>query len=81
MAEDVRDDESIYPGTINKDQLKAQLGNCTDRTIRRYECAGMPFIAVGNLRRYKIDAVRAWFFSHERKPQQPQRGRPRKLAA
>ena len=57
--------------------LGKQLGKC-DRTIIRYERAGMPFIRVGALRLYNPEKVQEWLMSHERTHAVPRRGRPSK---
>lgn len=80
MSATISDNVEIFAGTIPRKDL-AKAMKCTERTIIRYERAGMPFIAVGNRRLYRLAAVRDWILSHERRPQQPQRGRPRKFAA
>ncbi len=72
--------QKVLDGLIDRAELARQM-RCTDRTIIRYERAGMPFIAVGKFRFYKPEDIRAWVMSHEHRPQTPQRGRPRKLAA
>ena len=58
-----------------REQLAEQL-DCSERTIIRYERAGMPFIAFGMIRRYNPPSVREWMLSKERGHTVPKRGRP-----
>lgn len=69
----------VFDGLINRTELAQQM-RCTDRTIIRYERAGMPFIAVGKFRLYKPEAVRNWVLSHQVQPSVRRRGRPSKAA-
>lgn len=70
---------SVLAGTISGAELAAEL-ECSTRTIIRFERQGMPYIAVGKLRRYRTEAIKEWLIAHERKPEPPRRGRPRKSA-
>jgi hypothetical protein len=67
--------EGVLAGLLTREQLAEQL-NCSERTIIRYERAGMPFIAFGMLRRYHPPSVREWVLSKERGHAVPKRGRP-----
>jgi hypothetical protein len=65
----------VLCGLLDRRMLGQQL-HVGDRTIIRYERAGMPFIAVGMLRLYDPAKVRAWLMTHERHHETPRRGRP-----
>ncbi len=71
----------VLAGLLDRETLGRQLGGMSDRTIIRYERAGMPFIAVGMLRLYDPVKVRDWLMTHERRHDAPKRGRPTKKAA
>ena len=66
---------SIVAGLLTRPQLAADL-DCSDRTIIRYENAGLPVIRLGMLRFYNPAAVRAWLMTHERRHTTPRRGQP-----
>jgi hypothetical protein len=75
-------------GLVNRPTLGLQIGQMmgkptgvTDRTVIRYERAGMPFIAVGAMRLYDPVKVREWLLTHERSHAAPRRGRPAKKAS
>ncbi len=70
----------VLAGLFNRATLGQQL-KVGDRTIIRYERAGMPFIALGMLRLYDPVKVRDWLMTHERRHDAPKRGRPAKKAA
>lgn len=72
--------QNVLDGFLQRQEIGAQL-RCTDRTIIRYERAGMPFIAFGKLRLYDPVKVRAWLMSHASEHNAPSRGRPSKKAA
>ena len=57
--------------------LAKQLNIC-ERTLIRYEHAGLPVILVGKLRMYDPARVRGWLISQERSHDAPRRGRPAK---
>lgn len=65
----------VLAGLLTRVQLAEQL-NCSERTIIRYERAGMPFISFGMIRRYNPPSVREWMLSKERGHTEPKRGRP-----
>jgi hypothetical protein len=67
--------EEVLAGLLTREQLAEQL-DCSERTIIRYERAGMPFIAFGMIRRYNPPSVREWMLSKERGHTVPKRGRP-----
>ncbi len=67
--------QSVFAGLLTRAQLAADMGK-TERTIIRYERAGMPFIAVGMIRLYDPAKVRAWILSHSHEHSTPKRGRP-----
>jgi hypothetical protein len=71
---------SVTAGLIARKSLAADLGR-SERTIIRYERAGMPFIKLGMLRFYDPFKVRAWVMTHESRHDAPKRGRPTKRAA
>lgn len=71
----------VLSGLLNRAALRLQLQIKSDRTIIRYERAGMPFIAVGAMRLYEAARVRDWLLTHERNHAAPRRGRPSKKAA
>ena len=54
---------------LPRTELAKQIGVC-ERTIARYENSadGLPVTLIGGRRFYKIDSVRAWLASRERKP-------------
>ena len=56
----------LLAGLVNRSELRAHLGGCTDRTIQRYEQLGLPVLRRGRLRFYEIEAVRAWLRGEER---------------
>jgi hypothetical protein len=66
---------SVLEGLLTREQLAQQL-DCSERTVIRYERAGMPFIAFGMLRRYHPPSVREWVLSKGRGHTVPKRGRP-----
>ena len=66
---------SVLEGLLTREQLAQQLA-CSERTVIRYERAGMPFIAFGMIRRYDPPRVREWVLSQERGHAAPKRGRP-----
>ena len=67
--------DHVFDGLLKRADLAEQLGKC-ERTIIRYERAGMPAIAVGMMRLYDPTKVRSWIMSHERRHNVPVRGRP-----
>ncbi len=66
---------SVFAGLLSRSALAADMQR-SERTIIRYERAGMPFIPVGMMRLYDPAKVRAWLMSHERQHNTPKRGRP-----
>lgn len=70
----------LLAGFLSEEEMKRQFNDCSNRTLRRYEDAGLPVIVIRGLRLYPIDKARAWLLSHLRKREAPQRGRPRKAA-
>jgi hypothetical protein len=71
---------SITAGLLSRAALAADLG-CSERTIIRHEHAGMPVIRLGMLRLYNPPAVLAWLMTHERRREEPKRGRPSRRTA
>ena len=71
---------SITDGLLRRAQIAADLGR-SERTMIRYEHAGLPVIKVGMLRLYDPATVRAWLMTHEHRHDVPKRGRPTKRAA
>jgi hypothetical protein len=72
----IAQDKNVLRGLITRPELRVQFGDCSDRTIIRYERAGMPFIAFGMTRLYDPPRVREWVLSQERGHTVPKRGRP-----
>jgi hypothetical protein len=70
---------TVLAGLLTRRELAGQL-RCGERTIIRRERQGMPLIAVGMMRLYEPEKVRAWLIAHERQHNTPRRGRPRKAA-
>ena len=66
---------SVLAGLVNRPNLSADLGK-SERTIIRWEHAGMPVIRVGMTRLYDPASVRQWLLTHERRHDVPKRGRP-----
>ena len=77
----IRPTPNVLEGLLDRENLAKQLNGVSDRTIIRYERAGMPFISVGMLRLYDPVKVREWLMKHERGHDVPCRGRPTKKAA
>ena len=71
---------NVFEGLLKRAVLAQQMQR-SERTIIRYERAGMPFIAVGMARLYDPEKVRAWILGHERGHDAPKRGRPAKRVA
>ncbi len=69
----------VFAGLFDRAGLAAHLKR-SERTIIRFERAGMPYVAVGRLRLYDPLKVRGWLLSHEHKHETPRRGRPSKAA-
>jgi phage terminase Nu1 subunit (DNA packaging protein) len=66
---------SVIAGLITRGQLAAQLGR-SERTVIRWEHAGLPVIKLGATRLYDPVKARAWLLTHERRHDMPKRGRP-----
>jgi hypothetical protein len=75
----VRDD-GMRDEFLSRKQLEEFFG-VDWRTLRRWEVAGMPVIAIGSRRFYSKTSIRAWMLENERRPQPVVRGRPTKRAA
>lgn len=72
---------SVLAGLLTRASLSDELRK-SERTLIRWEHAGMPVIRVGMTRLYDPAAVRAWLLTHERRHDVPKRGRPaNKVAA
>ena len=72
---------SVLAGLLTRASLSDELGK-SERTLIRWEHAGMPVIRVGMTRLYDPATVRAWLLTHERRHDVPKRGRPaNKVAA
>ena len=71
---------SVIAGLLTRDQLAAQLGR-SERTVIRWEHAGLPVIKLGMTRLYDPAKARDWLLTHERRQDAPRRGRPSKAAA
>jgi hypothetical protein len=62
---------SVLAGLLTRDQLAKQFG-LSERTVIRWEHAGLPVIKLGMTRLYDPAKARDWLMSHERR-----RGVPR----
>ena len=73
---------SVLAGLLSRDQLAQQFGK-SERTVIRWEHAGLPVIKLGMTRLYDPAKAREWLLTHERQHGAvPKRGRPaRKIAA
>ena len=65
----------VLAGLLTCEQLARQFA-CSERTVMRYERAGMPFIAFGMIRLYNPPQVREWVIAQQRGHIAPKRGRP-----
>lgn len=72
--------DSVTAGLLSRDRIAADLRR-SERTVVRYEHAGMPVIKIGMLRLYDPATVRAWLMTHEHRHDVPKRGRPTKARA
>jgi len=65
------DRPALLAGLLTRDEFRKEFKDDppSDRTIQRWEAAGLPVIRRGNLRLYDIAAVRAWLVGdrHPRK--------------
>lgn len=66
---------TVSAGFLKRPQLAAELSK-TERTIIRWEHAGLPVIRVGMTRLYDPAAVREWLLTHQHRHETPKRGRP-----
>ena len=66
---------SVLAGLLTRASLSDELRK-SERTLIRWEHAGMPVIRVGMTPLYDPAAVRAWLLTHERRHHLPKRGRP-----
>ena len=71
---------SVLAGLLTRSQLATQLGR-SERTVIRWEHAGLPVIKLGMTRLYDPATVRAWLLTHEHRHDVPKPGRPAKRAA
>ncbi len=71
---------SVLAGLLTRNQLAAELGR-SERTVIRWERAGLPVIKLGMTRLYDSAKARDWLLTHERRHDVPKRGRPAKTAA
>ncbi len=71
---------SVLAGLLTRDQLANQLGR-SERTVIRWEHAGLPVIKLGMTRLYDPAKAREWLLTHERRHDVPKRGRPANRAA
>ena len=72
---------SVTAGLLNRADLAQQLGR-SERTVIRWEHAGLPVIKLGMTRLYDPAKAREWLLTHERRHDVPRRGRPaNKVAA
>ena len=70
---------SVIAGLLTRDQLAFQFGR-SERTVIRWEHAGLPVIKLGMTRLYDPTKVREWLLTHERQHgTTPKRGRPAKI--
>lgn len=70
---------SVLAGLLTRDQLATQLGR-SERTVIRWEHAGLPVIKLGMTRLYDPAKAREWLMTYERRHDAPRRGRPAKAA-
>ena len=66
---------SVVAGLLTRDQLAKQLGR-SERTVIRWEHAGLPVIKLGMTRLYDPAKARDWLMTYERRHDVPKRGRP-----
>ncbi len=71
---------SVLAGLLTRAALAAQLGR-SERTVIRWEHAGLPVIKLGMTRLYDPAKAREWLLTHERRHDAPKRGRPANRAA
>ena len=71
---------SVLAGLLTRDQLASQLGR-SERTVIRWEHAGLPVIKLGMTRLYDPTKARDWLLTHERRHDAPKGGRPARNAA
>ena len=71
---------SVLAGLLTRAQVAAEFRK-TERTVIRWEHAGLPVIKFGMTRLYDPARCREWLMSHEHQHQAPKVGRPRKHAA
>jgi hypothetical protein len=72
---------SVLAGLLTRDQLAFQFGR-SERTVIRWEHAGLPVIRLGMTRLYDPAKAREWVMTYERRHDMPKRGRPaNKVAA
>ncbi|HEY1749740.1 MAG TPA: hypothetical protein VGG29_00640 [Caulobacteraceae bacterium] len=59
----------ILEGYVDRAGLAAQL-KCTSRTVQRMENGpnGLPSVVIAGRRYYRLEAVRRWLESRERRP-------------
>ncbi len=70
----------VLDGLLAEDQLLKEL-NVSQRTARRREAEGMPYIRIGIKRYYDPTAVRVWLMGRQSNHASPRRGRPSKRIA
>jgi hypothetical protein len=63
--------ETLLAGTVNRRQLANALGVC-QRSIARYEnkANGLPSLTIGGRKLYRLESVKQWLESQERRPNQ-----------
>ena len=71
---------TITAGLVDRASLAACLGR-SERTVIRWEHAGLPVIKLGKTRLYDPAKARDWLMSYERRHDAPKRGRPAKRHA
>ncbi len=71
---------SVLAGLLTRAGLSGELRK-SERTLIRWEHAGMPVIRVGMTRLYDPARIREWLMTHERRHDVPRRGRPANKAA
>lgn len=60
---------AVLSDYLTREELATQLGRCV-RTLERWESLriGPPITRIGKTPMYKVESVRAWLQSQERKP-------------
>ncbi len=76
-APSTQDVPSVIAGLLPRARFADDMG-CSERTVLRWEHAGLPVIRIGMTRLYDPASCRAWLMTHEHRHDAPKRGRPTK---